>query len=110
MLVLALILALQTPPQTTPEAMARAEETAVRATADAARAAHGVDPFQDEYEGGAALICEQAQEAKAAIVRAAVRLGERDADLMAAWAMADRIERRSCLVAAQADGVNAPDL
>lgn len=55
--------------------------------------------------------CIQARSIKRRIIAAAVRLGERDSDLMAAWAAADAIEARVCSasVAAQADGVNPLD-
>lgn len=96
MLTLALILTLLTAPQAAPSSVEQAAADA-RTAAEAAEASVGVASTGEALEAEArAALCAEAKAAKAHIIAAAVRLGERDPDLMRAWAAADRIERLAC--------------
>jgi hypothetical protein len=81
--------------------------TAQQAGVDARAAADAAAGQEDQARYA---MCVEAREARRRIAAAAVRLGERDADLMRAWAAADRIGRLACSVAPQADRIDAPDL
>lgn len=106
-LILTMVLALQQPaPQADPAAELAAAEDQRDMTVALEREAQAARDLPT---------CVRAQAIKRRIVAAAVRLGEGDPDLMAAWAAADRIEAAVCpssvegSVAAQADGVNPLD-
>lgn len=92
MLTLILILMFGAPQQAAAQPMAVPSSAEV-GVADARAAAEAVEVLEAEDR---AAMCREAREAKGRITAAAIRLGERDPDLMRAWAAADRIERLAC--------------
>jgi hypothetical protein len=91
---LAMALQLLTADPQQPAPPPTATVTTRQQAADDARAAAEAASAQEVVIWQA--VCREAREAKVRIIAAGVRLGERDPDLMRAWAAADRIERAAC--------------